>query len=98
MAFVLHVALDFNRITRAKRQYSIEKQALDIYNTGLNHVSRMIKALRNAHRMEHLEEAEEQLQCFNEKFDQVQKRRQMFFSQYGLTMDKGTMHQKAKKD
>ena len=48
-------------------------------------------------RVEQLEEAEEELKCFNEKFDQVQKRRQMFLSQYGLTIDKGTMYKKAKK-
>ena len=96
MALILDAALDLNRITRAKRQCSMEKQALDIYNTSLNHVSKIIKTLRNAHRVEQLEEAEEDLKCFNEKFDQVQKRPQLLLSQYGLTMDKGTMHQKAK--
>ena len=45
---VLDASLGWNRITGAKRQYTIEKLALDIYNESLNHVSCMMKALQNA--------------------------------------------------
>ena len=98
MALILDAALDWNLFTERKRQCFIKTQASDIYNTSRYHVLKMIKTLRTAHRVEELEEKEEELRCLNEKFDKVQKSRQVLLSQYGLTMNKGVMHQKAKKD
>ena len=99
MAVILDAAIALNRVIRAKRQCSIEKQALDIYHNFLHNVSKMVRDLRNFHRVDQLEWTEEVLKCFNDKCDQVQENRQMLLHQYGLTMgNKGTMYQKAKKD
>ena len=99
MAVILDAAIALNRVIRAKRQCSIEKQALDIYHNFLHNVSKMVRDLRNFQRVDQLEWTEEVLKCFNDKCDQVQENRQMLLHQYGLTMgNKGTMYQKAKKD
>ena len=71
MAVILDAALVLNRVIRAKRQCSIEKQALEIYHNFLHDVSKMEKDLRNFQRVDQLEWTEEVLKCFNDKCDQI---------------------------
>lgn len=99
MAVILDAAIALNRVTRAKRQCSIEKQALNIYHDFLQRVSKILKDLRKFHRLDQLEWTEEVLKSFNDKCDQVRENRQMLLHEHGLTMgNKGTMYQTAKKD
>lgn len=99
MAVILDAAIALNRVTRAKRQCSIEKQALNIYHDFLQRVSKILKDLQKFHRLDQLEWTEEVLKSFNDKCDQVRENRQMLLHEHGLTMgNKGTMYQTAKKD
>lgn len=74
MADVLDAGLGLNHITGVKRQCAIEKRARDIYNANLTHVSRMMRALPNAQKVEQLEKVTLELDRLSEMLSPTRRR------------------------